>query len=102
MVANAENLRRAGLLLRAMAGSAGWTAGAFVDSRQVAKDKAIAASEKELSDIEGYLLGQGWIAADDEASRGENRYTLTRHGLDEAQRKQPAEAKVYKPQERVD
>jgi hypothetical protein len=102
MLANATNLRRAGLLLRALAGSAGWTMGVFVDARKVAKDAAIGASDKELADVEGYLMSQGWLRVDNETERGEGWFALTRHGLDESQRKAPAEPKPYKPHDRVD
>jgi hypothetical protein len=95
MLANAANLRRAGLLLRAMCGSAGWTAGMFVDARQVAKDGAIAATDKELADAESYMADQGWLATDGAKERGVGWYAITKHGLDEAQRKQPAEPKPY-------
>jgi hypothetical protein len=86
-------------LLRALAGSAGWQSEIFVDSRQVAKDKGVAATDKELADVEGYLVDQGWLAKDEEAKR-EGWYALTRHGIDESQRKMPAEPKPYQPKER--
>ncbi len=100
MLANAVNLRRAGLLLRALAGSAGWTADVFVDARQVAKDKGVAATDKELAEVESYLVDQGWLAVDENTKRGVGWYALTRHGIDESQRKMPAEPKPYKPSER--
>jgi hypothetical protein len=95
MRANAVNLRRAGLLLRAIAGGAGWTAGTYVDTRRIAKDKGVIATDAELAEVEGYLVDQGWITVDRETNRGEGWYALTRHGIDESQRKLPAEPKAY-------
>jgi hypothetical protein len=102
MLANATNLRRAGLLLRAISGSAGWTIDVFVDARKAAGASAIVATDKELADIEGYLVDQGWLKVDGASDRGKGWYAMTRHGLDESQRKLPAEPKEYKPHERVD
>jgi hypothetical protein len=96
MIANAANIRRAGLLLRGMSGNVG----TFVDPRKVAKDKGIVATDQELAEIESYLLGQGWIVAEKNAPPGENRYSITRHGFDEMQRKMPAEPKVYEARKR--
>ena len=101
MLANAVNLRRAGLLLRAIAGGASWAPGVFVDARKVAKDAAIAGTEKDFADAESYLVDQGWLVVDDETNHGASWYALTRHGLDESQRKLPAEPKPYTPGERA-
>jgi hypothetical protein len=102
MRANAENLRRAGLLLRAMSESASWRADVYVDARKAAKEKAIVATDAELAESESYMVDQGWLRVDPEADRGQGWYALTRHGLDESQRKVPAEPKPYKPHERTD
>jgi hypothetical protein len=102
MLANAANLRRAGLLLRAMAASAGWSAGVYVSAQASAKASAITATDKELAEIEAYLVGQGWITLEDGSASGERAYALTRHGLDESQRKLPAEPKPYTPREGTD
>ncbi len=102
MIANGNNLRRAGLLLRAIAEGAGWTTDVFVGAREIAKAKAIVATEKELAETESYMVDQGWLVADPEKDRGVGWYALTRHGLDESQRKLPAEPKVYKPADRPD
>jgi hypothetical protein len=100
MRANAANVRRAGLLLRALAGGASWTVGTFVDVRQLAKDKGVVATDEELAEVEGYLLDQGWITVDKETRRAPGWFALTRHGIEECQRKLPAEPKVYnKPPE---
>jgi hypothetical protein len=101
MLANSVNLRRAGLLLRAMSSSAGWTSGHFVDARKTAKESAIAATERELVDAEGYLVEQGWVKADAELDRGAGWYALTRHGLEESQRKAPGEPKPPRPTDRA-
>jgi len=71
-----------------------------VDARQVAKDKGVTATDKELGEVEGYLVDQGWLEVDEETKRGEGWYALTRHGLDESQRKMPAEPKPYVPNAR--
>src|ERR1700722_20374582 len=103
MLANAADLRRAGLLLRAMCGNAGWTAGMFVDARKVARDGAIVATDKELADAEAYMVDQGWLVTDAEKERDAGWYSLTKRGLDEPQRNQPAEPKPYnRPTDRVD
>jgi hypothetical protein len=94
MVTSSENVRRAGSLLRAMAGKAGWTSGVNVDARATAKANMITATEGELDQIEAYLVGQGWVSRrDDASSAGSVVYAVTRHGLDEAHRKPPAEPK---------
>lgn len=99
VLANAANLRRAGLLLRTIAAGASWAPGIFVDARKAAKDAAIVATERELMDAVGYLVDQGWLKVDDEANR-EGWYALTRHGMDESQRKLPPEPKPYTPGDR--
>ena len=101
MLANAVNLRRAGLFLRAVSGSAGWSAGVFVDARSAAKANAIVATDKELAEIEGYLVDQGWLVGDGAESHGESRYALTRHGLHESFQKMPAEPKPYVSNDRA-
>jgi hypothetical protein len=100
MLANATNLRRAGVLLRAISTKASWSPGVFVDARELAKEKGVVATDQELAAAEAYLVGQGWLVAGEGTSEGS--YALTRHGLDEAQRKVPAEPKPYKTAERVD
>jgi hypothetical protein len=102
MLANANNVRRAAMFLRALAGSVSWTADVFVDARSVAREKGFVGTDKELDEVEGYLLDQGWIRVDEETDRGASWYALTRHGLDESLRKLPAEPKEYKPAERAD
>jgi hypothetical protein len=99
MLANAANLNRAGLLLRALAAGAGWTSGVYVDSRKIAREKAIAGTESELAESLAYMLDQGWLGVDGETDRGEGWFAVTRHGLDESLRKLPGEGK--KPSERV-
>src|SRR5437870_1048101 len=85
MVTSAENVRRAGRLLRAMAGKAGWTSGVKVDARATAKANVITATEAELDEIEAYLVGQGWVARSDSASgAGAVSYAVTRHGMPRA------------------
>jgi hypothetical protein len=102
MLINANNVRRAGLFLRAMAGSASWTADIFVDVRSIATEKGIAGTAKELEEVESYLLDQGWLRVDRDTDRGVGWFALTRHGLDESLRKLPAEPKPYKPAERAE
>jgi hypothetical protein len=75
----------------------------FVDAKTIAREKAIAATDKELAEAEAYMVDQGWIVVDSEKERGVGWYALTKHGLDEAQRKAPAEPKPYnRPTDRVD
>jgi hypothetical protein len=99
MLANAANLRRAGLLLRAMAKRAAFQAGRFIDARQVARECALLATDRELADIEGYLVYQGWVLSEEPESRRDGFYALTRHGMDESWRAPPAEPKPPRPKE---
>jgi hypothetical protein len=53
MRANATNVRRAGLLLRAVCAKASWSHGTFVNARDVAKGESslVTATEAELSEV---------------------------------------------------
>jgi hypothetical protein len=99
MLANATNLRSAGVMLRAISAKASWSPGVFVNARELAKEKGLFATDEGLAAAEAYLVGQGWLVADEEEGR-KGSYALTRHGLEEAQRKVPAEPKAYKPADR--
>jgi hypothetical protein len=101
MLANATNLRRAGLLLRAMAASATWETGVFVDARKIAKDSALVTTERELAEVERFLVYQGWVSAEVVVQHGPGFYALTKHGIDESQRKPPAEPKPPKPRDQA-
>ncbi len=101
MLANATNLRRAGLLLRAMAGRAGWATGVLVNARDVARDCALVATERELTDVEAYLVYQGWVAPDAGKPGAQGSYALTRHGIDESHRNLPAEPKPPRPRDQA-
>jgi|ERR1700677_804938 len=103
MRANAINLRRAGLLLRALSAKASWSHGAFVNARDVAKGESTldATTDANLAEVLTYMVDQGWLVGAG-AGDAEGSYAVTRHGLDEAQRKMPAEPKPYKPAEHAD
>jgi hypothetical protein len=103
MRANAINMRRAGLLLRALSAKASWSHGAFVNARDVAKGEATLATttDLELAEVLTYMVDQGWLVGVG-AGGSPGSYAVTRHGLDEAQRKMPAEPKPYKPAEHTD
>jgi hypothetical protein len=96
MRANAINLRRAGLLLRAMSAKVSWSHGPLVNARDVAKGELTlaAATDRELAEVLAYMVDQGWLLVEAGAD-ATGSFALTRHGLDEAQRKMPAEPKPH-------
>jgi hypothetical protein len=77
-----------------MAGASNWTADVFVDAGETAKKRGIVATDGEIAEIATYLLYHGWVVTDD-AETAERRYAVTRHGLEESQRKLPAEPKPH-------
>jgi hypothetical protein len=90
------DVRRAGLLLRAIAESSTWTSGVSVSTAEIAKTKGIVATEQELAEMSGYLVDQGWLAVEKrEALPGHDRHAITRHGFDESQRKLAREPKPW-------
>ena len=90
MLANTENIVKAGRLLRAMAARASWTSGVQVGARETAKLSGITLTDIELAEIESFMVGQGWIDVGSDSAT-DATYALTNHGLDEAQRKPPVE-----------
>ncbi len=55
------------------------------------------ATDTEIDAMSAYLVGQGWLAVDPKPSVSGQRHSMTRHGFEESQRKQPREGKTWGP-----
>ena len=106
MRANAINMRRAGLLLRALSAKASWSHGAFVNARDVAKGEASLATttNPELAEVLTYMVGQGAGCVGARSWHGSpGSYAVSapraRRGAAERCRQSPSR---YKPAEHTD